>query len=365
MLYKRDRSPFWWVRITDPNGKEIRRSTKTKDRGLAEECHAKLVQDLFRVARLGEKPRHTWQEAVLRWSEEKSTKRSFMDDIHHFRLLSVLLRDKYLDEITGDVVKQIREQRKSGVLGAALHKLENPTPHPKQPSRFKTDVTPASCNRTLALLRAVLKRAAGEWEWLERAPTVTLFPEPNLRVRWLTREEADRLIAELPPHLADMAAFTLATGLRAKNVTGLRWSEVNMERRVAWVHPDESKNAQALGVPLNKDAVLILRRWLGKHPTHVFHYRLNPIRATNTRAWYQALKRAGIENFRWHDLRHTWASYHVQAGTPLHILQEMGGWSSFAMVRKYAHLAPEHLHDHADRIASQLQAVPAANIRKG
>ncbi len=60
-------------------------------------------------------------------------------------------------------------------------------------------------------------------------------------------------------------------------------------------------------------------------------------------AWYKAMKRAGIENFRWHDLRHTWASWHVQSGTPLHVLQELGGWASYAMVQRYAHLAADHL----------------------
>jgi hypothetical protein len=66
--------------------------------------------------------------------------------------------------------------------------------------------------------------------------------------------------------------------------------------------------------------------------------------------WYAALKRAGIENFRWHDLRHTWASWHVQQGTPLHALQELGGWETAEMVRRYAHFSAEHLAPYADRL---------------
>ncbi|MFT5220953.1 MAG: integrase [Planctomycetota bacterium] len=77
----------------------------------------------------------------------------------------------------------------------------------------------------------------------------------------------------------------------------------------------------------------------------------NPLAKANTKAWRHALVRAGIENFRWHDLRHTWASWHAQNGTPLHILQELGGWSDIRMVQRYAHLAPEHLASYAGNIS--------------
>ena len=70
-----------------------------------------------------------------------------------------------------------------------------------------------------------------------------------------------------------------------------------------------------------------------------------------TKAWRAAVARAGIEDFRWHDLRHTWASWHVQHGTPLYALQELGGWSDTEMVRRYAHLSSDHLSDYAQRMA--------------
>jgi len=101
-----------------------------------------------------------------------------------------------------------------------------------------------------------------------------------------------------------MAAFTLATELRAANVAGLQWTQVDLVRRVAWVHADQAKAGKALPVPLNSEAVVLIRKWLGKHPTHVFSYRGEPITQMSIKAWYAALKRAGIEDFRWHDLRH-------------------------------------------------------------
>jgi hypothetical protein len=88
-------------------------------------------------------------------------------------------------------------------------------------------------NRTLELLRAVLRKCVNEWEWLDRAPYIRMLKEPTRRIRFLTPEEARRLLAELPPHLADRAAFSLATGLRASNVTGLQGELACPERHTA------------------------------------------------------------------------------------------------------------------------------------
>jgi integrase len=90
-------------------------------------------------------------------------------------------------------------------------------------------------------------------------------------------------------------------------------------------------------------AMCVIMRHAGKHPIHVFSYLGEPIKQVSTRAWYRALKRAGLEDFRFHDLRHTWASWHIQSGTPLFALQELGGWETERMVRRYAHLAADHL----------------------
>ncbi|MEK6593443.1 MAG: tyrosine-type recombinase/integrase, partial [Pseudomonadota bacterium] len=73
----------------------------------------------------------------------------------------------------------------------------------------------------------------------------------------------------------------------------------------------------------------------------------------NGKAWKAALARVGVVDFRWHDLRHTWASWHVQAGTPLFVLQELGSWESPEMVQRYAHLATEHLASYVDRASGR------------
>lgn len=322
------RGETWWIDVTAPNGERIRRTAGTSSKALAQEFHDKLKAELWRIAKLGEKPRRTWNESVVRWLKEASHKATIGSDKMHLRWLDRFLGGKHLDQISRGTVDHITD------------------------ARLAEGVSNATVNRTLEVLRAILRKCVNEWEWLDRAPQIRMLKEPTRRIRFLMRAEAQRLLAVLPEHLADMVAFTLATGLRRSNVTGLQWSQVDLVRRLAWIHPDQAKARKAIAVPLNAEAVLILRRWIGKHQTHVFSFRGKPITQVSTKAWYAALDRAGIENFRWHDLRHTWASWHVQQGTPLYALQELGGWESPEMVRRYAHLAAEHLAPYADRLCA-------------
>ena len=325
-LYKRGNT--WWIDVTAPNGKRIQESTRTSNKTFAQEYHDKLKSDLWRIHHLGEKPKIRWQEAVVKWLKESAHKASIESDKVHLRWLDKHLGGMFLDQISRSMIDEITDAKQA------------------------EGVTNATVNRVLEVLRAILRRAVEDWEWLDRVPKVRLLPEPTRRIRWLRPDEAERLLAVLPAHLADMAAFSLATGLRRANVTGLQWSQVDLIRRVAWVHPDQAKARRAISVPLNADAVLIVRKWIGLHSTHVFSFNGRPITQVSTKAWYKGLERAGITDFRWHDLRHTWASWHVQSGTPLYALQELGGWESSEMVRKYAHLACEHLAPYAERLSA-------------
>ncbi len=97
-------------------------------------------------------------------------------------------------------------------------------------------------------------------------------------------------------------------------------------------------------------ACQVIQRQLGEHPRFAFTYNGKPVKAINAKAWKRALRAAAIEDFRWHDLRHAWATRHIQAGTSTAELQELGGWQSSEMVRRYAHLAAEHLAKAAARI---------------
>lgn len=334
-LYRR--KTVWWVRFTTPGGERVRRSTGTTKKEEAQEYHDRLKAEIWKTQKLGRKPGRTWEQAAVRWLKEKAHKASLDADRMHLRWLDGHLRGMELSAINRAVLDRLIEARRA------------------------EGVSNATVNRTMEVLRAILRKAANEWEWLDRAPAVRMLPEPKRRIRWLTYEEAERLIGELSPHLAEMVRFSLATGLRKANVTGLEWSQVDLERRVAWIHPDQAKGRKAIGIPLNAEAILVLRRQVGKDPRFVFTHRGKPVRNVNTKAWKAALRRAGITDFRWHDLRHTWASWHAQVGTPPNVLQELGGWESVEMVRRYAHLAPDHLAKFAERL-SRPRAVRGTNL---
>jgi len=215
----------------------------------------------------------------------------------------------------------------------------------------------------MRLARAVLNKAV-LWGWLPKVPAVRMLPEPSSRVRWITRQEADSLIQALPPWLADMAEFSLQTGLRRHNVTHLKWSEVDLPSRRLCVHADEAKAGKAIAVPLSEVALSLLRKRLFNGSSYVFAVKGKPVIATSCRPWYRCLAEVGIDNFRWHDLRHTWASWHVQRGTPLHVLKELGGWADYEMVLKYAHLSCDHLSEwvNPEPLATLLATAPEKEL---
>jgi integrase len=122
--------------------------------------------------------------------------------------------------------------------------------------------------------------------------------------------------------------------------------QIDMQRRCAWINADQAKSNKAIAVPLNDDALAVIRSQLGRHPVKVFTYKGKIVNDANTKAWRKALKQTGIEDFRWHDLRHTWASWHIQNVTPLHILKELGGCADLGMVLIYAHLYSQHLEEY-------------------
>ncbi|KAG1248474.1 hypothetical protein G6F68_013782 [Rhizopus microsporus] len=152
--------------------------------------------------------------------------------------------------------------------------------------------------------------------------------------------------------------------MRADEILSLTWSQVDTARSHAWVTHGRAKSKRARAVPLNADALAVLSRRRGIHDKLIFTRaaragrEVAKISQVDARMFERACRAVGIKDFHFHDLRHTWASWHVQAGTPLMVLKELGGWERIEMVQKYAHLAPTHLAAHAETVTFWSQQTP-------
>ncbi len=320
------RAGTYYVKLTAPDGTLIRRSSGTTDRKKAQEYHDKLKAQLWDLARLKQKPKRTWDEAALRWLNEKAHKKSYRDDVSRIRWFTRHLRGKTLDQVSRDMIDRIVSRHLA-----------------RRSDRTK--------DLYVALIRAIFRKAMREWEWIGHMPAFKTYGRSGkVRVRYLTHDQAVALMDRLPEHQREVVLFALSTGLRQGNILRLRWDQVDMTRRIAMIGDGETKNGEALGVPLNEAALGVLERQRGKHATCIFTYRGAPLRSANTRTWRAALKACGIENFRWHDLRHTWATWLRQNDVPTWVLQELGGWKSETMVRRYAHMSVKHLQPYADQL---------------
>ncbi|HGJ5883204.1 tyrosine-type recombinase/integrase [Arsenophonus sp.] len=317
----------WYCDFVEPGGKRIRRCLNTTDKKQAQELYDDLKAKAWRISTLGEIPDHTFDEACLRWLKEKQHKRTIDKDKGKIKFWRQYFARRNISEITNnecqDIISKMKNRR--GKAGFS-----------SQSSKYAQ----------LAFIRALLKIASNEWGWLKNAPYIKALPPRQSRIQWLTKEQAHSLIDNAVDYLKPVITFALATGLRRSNILELEWSQVDLVRKVAWINPDQSKNFRAIGVSLNDTACQIIHAQIGRHRQYVFvrERKLNgvidmiPMRTDANKAFKSALMKAGIEGFRFHDLRHTWASWLIQSGAPLPALQE------------YAHLSPAHLQKHAKNI---------------
>jgi len=279
----------------------------------------------------------TFAQAVERYLAAKVRKRTLTEDE---RLLGHLKEhfgeDTALAQITASRISEYKDHRLAAVSGATV-------------------------NRALALLRHLLRLAHEEWEVLDAVPRIRLEKESEGRLRWLTPEDATRLLRvcrdSRNTDLLDLVEFALFTGMRRGEVLGLAWERVDRARGVVLL--DITKNSRRREVPLNSRADAVLARRGSKSTGLVFGVlRWNHFRT----AWDLAVERAKLVDFHFHDLRHTFASWAVQRGATLQEVKDLLGHSSLAMVMRYAHLSPEHLRTAVARLDAALPTETAVQI---
>lgn len=321
-LYKRPGSGHYWCRFT-LGGQRIQQSTGTGDKAAAEEYEELLRRRTWRQIKLGERS-GTWGQAVKKWEGERgaraSTKHRDKEITDWFSLAMARLP---LSAINAEVIKAARD-------------------------KLSADRAPATVNRYFAVMRAVLNAARG-WGWIQSVPPIKMLTLKETEPRFITREQFAQLLIHLPPHYQAIAKFAVLTGLRTKNIRELVWGRVRADMSHVWIPAQSTKGGRAIGITLSDGAREVLEgivRTVGVD--HVFLYDSQPLRqAFGKRTWRKACAKAGLQGLRFHDLRHTWASWMMQEGVPVFAIQALGGWASPKMVERYAHLSPDHLKQYA------------------
>lgn len=217
----------------------------------------------------------------------------------------------------------------------------------------------ASVNRYSAILTRVSNILYKDLELIDKPLKLPKKSEKNERLVWLTKTEARRFIDNVYDSHQQQVRFAFATGLRRGNVYGLEWKWVDMSQRLIRIPAENMKAGKALNVPLNDDAVKIIKEQIGEHDQFVFGV-IKPAKSTLWKKW--VIKADIRSDFTFHCIRHSWASWLVQSGLPLHVLQELGGWADYKMVLRYAHLAPSQLHDAAK--TSELGQVEKVKLKE-
>jgi integrase len=231
-----------------------------------------------------------------------------------------------------------------------LEKIAAADIHEYHASRLKT-VKPSSVQRELALLKAVLNlaRRSGRLGVVPEFPKVTI---DNARARFLTDDEEIRLLKQCPPWLSDLTIFCMDTGARKGDALKLKWSEVIFDGDRGSVRFLVRKNKASNNVPMSARVRTILTRLNKANPSDSDHVFLYPDRkgfivpiGDFKKSWNKAMAMAKIEDFKFHDLRHTFASRLVMKGRPILNVSKLLGHKSLQMTMRYAHLAPSVFND--------------------
>jgi integrase len=262
--------------------------------------------------------------------------------------------------------------------------------------RIKCGKAKATINRDLTALRSILSKAVA-WKVIDRHPLEPVKPlkvDTRSVIRYLSTEEEYRLRdaltqrdlrmkaarergnawrqqrgnAEMPSldhhayadHLHPMVLLSLNTGVRRGELLALRWADVSLQHKTVTIRGTTAKGGQTRHIPLNREALQVLHAWHQQAPQSalVFPGKTEQQFDNTRKAWEAVLKAAGIDGFRWHDLRHTFASKLVMAGVPLNTVRELLGHTTATMTLRYAHLAPDHTAEAVERLMKPRPALP-------
>ena len=325
----RKRGDSYQIDYTDPTGKRVRKSfAKKRD---AEAEMGKRVSLIAEKRYLDVKKEYTSTlKDLLKKYEENFEKQASYKKYKTY------------------CVENFKEHFGESTLLANIRYVDIETYRQKLRSKLTVNDTiraDASVNREMACLHHILSKAL-EWELVERNPfsmgKSLLLKENNQRIRYLTEEEIGQLLTECATkdHLRRLVVCALNTGMRKGEILSLRWNQI----RNGFIYLEKTKTNERREIPVNEPMEALfkeIRKEQGLTSEYVFTYAKRTFSRID-RAFHGALNRAGIEDFKFHDLRHTFASHLVMKGASLKEVQELLGHKTMTMTLRYAHLSQDH-----------------------
>lgn len=266
----------------------------------------------------------------------KSWKKS---DLHNVNTLKKYFSGKYLYEITMEMVEKFKSERIK-------------------------EVSPARVNRNISCLKSMFNRAI-EWGKIENNPVikVKLLKENNKRLRYLEKEEITNLISNCSEYLKPIVIIALNTGMRKGEIFRLEWNHIDFKRGIIYIL--DTKNGEKREIPINKMAeVALISVKRNPDSPYIFCNKEGKPFSDITTSFFTAMKKTGIINFRFHDLRHTFASQLVMSGIDLNTVRELLGHKSLNMTLRYAHLSSDHKKRAVDILNEQIVPIQSLSIKE-
>lgn len=333
-IHKRKGSPYWYFR--HPHSK-LRVSSGTTERREAEALLAKLRLEAFN-GQFGKKPSITLDSLFARYMLEHAQYLKSSRAVE--RYCSNLL--KHLGNTLAETITQSDIS-----LYKAKRRAENP------------ELSNSTINRELEYLRCTLNTARS---WGYNTPDMgfkgVMLREPEARTKYLTPEQAEQLLDACSPLIRDVVEFALYTGLRVENILSLKWSQVNpFTKEITVQLKSNIPTGKALRLPVSKKMNEILKRQSRKgeyvfkntEGSRIVNYD-RPFKNAKNKL-FKETKDPIWEDFRFHDLRHTAATWLRMAGTPLEVVQEVLGHTNIATTRKYAKVNRAEISDAMNNLA--------------
>jgi integrase len=283
----------------------------------------------------------------LEWCKAHLRPRSYERAITSSIALKAYFGGKLLSKISTFTIEAYKLDRKTACECVTRTKPKQPSQRCAECKHLLAGKSNATINRELAFLKSLFYRAV-EWKFVRETPMkrVKLFTEGRGRTRFLTPEEAAGLLAACNEEFRDVILIALHSGCRKSEITSLAWPNVDLEQRTFTVQACYAKNGETKTLPMTDEVYAMLtRRRADRDNTPgdlVFVSRYNrPWKSWST-AWENACERAGLKDFRFHDLRHCFGSWLAMNGTAPKAMMELMGHKTASMTMRYSHLSVEY-----------------------